>query len=171
MSGYETMIARLVEILRHSGIAEEDLTKREEELTRRFAQEALWIAQKLGSTPIGEAKYFSILLRENGYTQEEIGRLFGCSQPYVANRLRLLNLPTPVQDLISAGKLQAGHGLALLPLLDRPDLLEDLAQKAADETISCQQLHKEVKAVINQYGLSPKRQAPGPRPRRVTPPS
>lgn len=46
-------------------------------------------------------------------SQREIASRIGCSQPSIANALKLLELPADVQELIGAGVLTASHGLAL----------------------------------------------------------
>lgn len=51
-------------------------------------------------------------------TQSELGKLFGRSQPAIANALRLLELPEAVQTLLATGKLTPGHGLELLRVTD-----------------------------------------------------
>ena len=47
-------------------------------------------------------------------TQEEIAEQVGKSQPSIANALRLLNLPTPIQVSLEAGRISEGHARAIL---------------------------------------------------------
>jgi len=42
---------------------------------------------------------------EFGYKPEDIGRLVGKSRSHVANLLRLLQLPPPVQEMVDEGVL------------------------------------------------------------------
>jgi ParB family chromosome partitioning protein len=65
---------------------------------------------------IDRAKAYCRLKEEFSLDQEAISAAVGKSRTSVANTLRLLSLPGPVQDLISEGKLSEGHGRALIAL-------------------------------------------------------
>jgi ParB family transcriptional regulator, chromosome partitioning protein len=65
---------------------------------------------------IDRAKAYSRLKEEFALDQEAISDAVGKSRTSVANTLRLLSLPVPVQDLIVEGKLSEGHGRALIAL-------------------------------------------------------
>ena len=49
-------------------------------------------------------------------THEAASQALGSSRSAVSNLLRLLNLPPPVQELLMEGKIDMGHGRALLSL-------------------------------------------------------
>lgn len=66
--------------------------------------------------PIEEAEAFQRLLQEFGWTQEELGRRVGKERSSVANTIRLLKLPVPIQEDLRAGRLTMGHARALLTL-------------------------------------------------------
>jgi ParB family chromosome partitioning protein len=68
--------------------------------------------------PLEEAAAYAQLLSDFGGTQEELAARLGRSRPQVANTLRLLKLPVPVQRRVAAGVLSAGHARALLSLDD-----------------------------------------------------
>ena len=68
--------------------------------------------------PIELAEAFRQLLEELGLKQEELADRVGVSRSHIANTIRLLQLPIDVQQLLSDGKLQAGHARALLTLGD-----------------------------------------------------
>lgn len=72
--------------------------------------------QRTDLNPIEEASGYRQLLSEHGFTQESLGRRLGKARPTVANSLRLLTLPDPVQALIRDGKISAGHGRAIAAL-------------------------------------------------------
>ena len=61
-----------------------------------------------------EAAAYRRLIREFDHRQEDVAQALGKSRSHVANTVRLLDLPAPVQDLIADGSLSAGHGRALL---------------------------------------------------------
>ena len=67
---------------------------------------------------IEAARGYRQLLDRFGLTQSELARQIGKAQPTIANALRLLRLPEPVQDSIAAGKITEEHGKAILSLPD-----------------------------------------------------
>jgi ParB family chromosome partitioning protein len=68
------------------------------------------------------------LVRESGYTQEDLAKRVGKDRTTIANSLRLLKLPVRVRQRVIAGELSEGHARALL---GEPDAkkLEALAEK------------------------------------------
>ncbi|MEW5723940.1 MAG: ParB/RepB/Spo0J family partition protein [Thermodesulfobacteriota bacterium] len=73
--------------------------------------------------PIEEAEGYQRLSLEFERTQEQIAALVGKDRSTVANLLRLLSLPGPVQDDVRQGRLTAGHARALLALGDEDRIL------------------------------------------------
>lgn len=88
-----------------------------------------------------EAAAYSQLLADFGGTQEELAARLGRSRPQVANTLRLLKLPVPVQRRVAAGVLSAGHARALLSL-DDTDAMERLAERVVAEGLSVRALEE-----------------------------
>jgi ParB family chromosome partitioning protein len=80
--------------------------------------------QREDLNPIDEAAAYKRLREEFGLTQEEIAGRVGRDRASVANQMRLLNLPSEVQDYVSRGTLSAGHGRALLSIQDQAKQLE-----------------------------------------------
>jgi ParB/RepB/Spo0J family partition protein len=64
-------------------------------------------------TPIEEARAYQARLAE-GVTQAELGARIGKSQSYVAQKLRLLTLPSPIAAFLEHGALSEGHARQLL---------------------------------------------------------
>ncbi len=87
-------------------------------------------------TPLEEAKGFEQLMREFAYTQEKLSEVVGKSRSYIANTLRLLNLPDGVKSLLNQGKLTAGHARCLIGLQDA----EELASKIVAEGLNVRQV-------------------------------
>lgn len=73
--------------------------------------------------PLEEARGFS-QLEEAGLTQDQIGERFGLSQGQVSNRVRLLNLPEKLHDIISRGIITPGHAKQLLRLKTKKEQTE-----------------------------------------------
>ena len=90
---------------------------------------------------IEEAQAYERLTHEFGLTQEEVADRTGKDRATVANTIRLLKLPKPVQDLVSDGKLTAGHARAILAIGDpRKQLL--LARRVAAQGLSVRQVER-----------------------------
>ena len=100
--------------------------------------------QREDLNPIEEAGAFRSLSEEFGLTQEELSRRVGKSRSYIANATRLIELPDEVKDLVSAGKLSAGHARTLLGLRDRA-MIVPLAKQCVAAGISVRELEQLVK--------------------------
>jgi len=74
--------------------------------------------QRADLNAIEEAAAYQRLMDEFTYTQEELGKTLGKSRSHVANTLRLMNLPSPVQDMVVGNQISAGHARALLSVPD-----------------------------------------------------
>ena len=78
-------------------------------------QQLIENAQRKDLTPLEEARAFKAIV-DSGVTQSELAKLIGKSQPYVANRVRLLGLPESVVPLLESGKLPASAAQQILKL-------------------------------------------------------
>ena len=75
--------------------------------------------------PMEEALAYRSLLTQFGRTQEDVAKAVGKSRPYIANMLRLLNLPETVQTYLAEGKISTGHARAIIAAPD-PEALADM---------------------------------------------
>lgn len=75
--------------------------------------------QRENLNPIEMARAYSRLQDEFRLTQREVASRLGKSRETVANTLRLLDLPTEIQDAISKGQLTESHGRLLLAIDDQ----------------------------------------------------
>jgi ParB family chromosome partitioning protein len=66
-----------------------------------------------------EAAAYQQLIEEFGYTHDQVAKRVGKSRTAVTNILRLLQLPSGVQRLLSEGQISPGHARALLGTPDR----------------------------------------------------
>lgn len=72
--------------------------------------------QREDLNPLEESRAYRHLADKFSLTQETISAAVGKSRSSVANSLRLLELPTSVQDAVGSGKLSVGHAKVLLGL-------------------------------------------------------
>ncbi len=70
---------------------------------------------------VDRARAFKRLVDEFGLKHGEIGKKMGRSREYVANTLRVLNMPEEMIDALAEGKITEGHTRPLLMLTDRPE--------------------------------------------------
>ena len=82
-----------------------------------------------------EAAAYSQLLTDFNCTHEELAAKLGRSRPLISNTIRLMNLPTNVQQKLISGALSAGHARALLGLNDANEI-EKLATRIVAEGLS-----------------------------------
>jgi ParB family chromosome partitioning protein len=92
--------------------------------------------QRAELTPIEEAMAYRQLIDRFGHTQEKLADTLGKSRSYVANALRLLNLPDDVVGMLSTGALSAGHARALVGY----DKASKLARRIIDGGLTVRQV-------------------------------
>ena len=107
--------------------------------------------------PIEEAAAIRCLMQQHDLTQEEVSKRLSKSRPAIANSLRLLTLPEPVQAYLRNGKLQAGHARALAGLQD-PEAQAVLADKIVGEGLSV----RAAESLAREQGQKPPRQKKEP---------
>lgn len=101
--------------------------------------------QRQDLNPIELALAYQRLIEECQLTQEEVAQQVGRSRPAVANTLRLLRLPPPIQKALKEGVLTEGHARPLLAI-DNPDQQLALFYQIIDKGLSV----REVEALVNQ---------------------
>lgn len=94
--------------------------------------------------PVDEAYALRVLLEDLGVTQETLAARVGKSRSAIANKIRLLDLPGPVQETLASGALTEGHARALLGLEERGEQLR-LARRIVDKGLSVRQVEEEVR--------------------------
>lgn len=70
--------------------------------------------QRQDLNPIEEAQAYARLMEDFQLTQEEVGRKVGRQRSTIANALRLLALPSAIQQDVAMGALSEGHARVLL---------------------------------------------------------
>jgi ParB family chromosome partitioning protein len=82
-----------------------------------------------------EAAAYSQLLTDFNCTHDELAIKLGRSRPLISNTIRLMNLPTSVQQKLVSGQITAGHARALLGL-NSATAIEKLATRITTEGLS-----------------------------------
>jgi ParB family chromosome partitioning protein len=97
--------------------------------------------QREDLNPIEAARAFERLMEEFQLTQESVAERTGKDRATVANAIRLLKLEPTIQDWIEEAKLTAGHGRALLAVID-PQLRMRYAQRASRGGLTVRQIER-----------------------------
>lgn len=91
-----------------------------------------------------ESAAYQQLIEEFGYTHDQVARRVGKSRTTVTNVLRLLQLPSAVQRLLSEGQITAGHARALLGTPDRV-FQEELAREIVSNSLAVRAVEERVR--------------------------
>ena len=97
--------------------------------------------QRENLSPIEEALGYKKLMTNFNYTQEDVSKIMNKSRSYIANVIRLLNLPAEVQDMVNNGDISYSIARSLLSMEDpvkaaRAILKNDMTVKEMEEKIS-----------------------------------
>ena len=104
--------------------------------------------QREDLNPLEQAAGMKRLIDEFGMTHAQAAEALGRSRTGITNTLRLLELASPVQELLRSGKLDMGHARALLAL---PALKQvELARAAVAGQLSVRQVERRVNALLTR---------------------
>lgn len=116
--------------------------------------------QRSNLNTIEEARAYRELIERTGITQEELAKTLSKSRSSITNTLRLLDLPTEVQELVFYGDLTAGHARAILGVPSE-EMRIKLARKIVDEKLSVRQAESLVALFsVEQSEKSPRPSVP-----------
>jgi ParB family chromosome partitioning protein len=110
--------------------------------------------QRKDLNAIEKALSFKRYLDEHDCTQEDLGKRLKIDRSTIANLLRLLELPGPVQDALRDGKISAGHARALLPLGDDRAQVE-FSKRIQQEGVSVRATEQQVQELIAREDAEP----------------
>lgn len=110
--------------------------------------------QRQDLNPLEKALSFSRYLQQHGCTQDELAGRIKINRSTIANLIRLLELPQPVQDAISSGQLSAGHARALLPLGDEREQV-NFCSRIVRDGLSVRDVEAEVQSLIDEADSEP----------------
>lgn len=106
-------------------------------------------------TAIEEAHAYQNLLEIQEITQEALAQRLGKSQSTVANKLRLLKLPEPVQQALLERAITERHARALLPVKD-PAVQQQLLDELIDQRLNVKELEQRIKSLSTEQPQKPK---------------
>lgn len=113
--------------------------------------------QREDLNPIEEARGIRAMIEDYELTQDEVAKAVSKSRPYITNALRMLKLPDAVLDMVSAGKLSAGHARAILSAKEEEQT--EIAKHVETKGLSVREAEK-----LSKKGLSFDRKKPGKHP-------
>jgi ParB family chromosome partitioning protein len=116
--------------------------------------------QREDLNPVEQARAFERLSREFNMTQEQIAGRTGKDRASIANFIRLLKLPEPIQEAMESGALNFGHGKVLLALAGYPEQLERAAREVMEKQLSVRQTEELVARLLNPEAEQQKQEKP-----------
>jgi ParB family chromosome partitioning protein len=109
--------------------------------------------------PIEEAIAYDRLGKMFNLTHEQIAEGVGKSRVQITNMIRILDLPTSVQDALKAKKLNVGHAKVLLSIPD-PKIQAQLAAKTQAEGLTVRELERLIVGAQAEHVGVPQRVGP-----------
>lgn len=109
--------------------------------------------QRKNLNPIEEASGYSKLQQKFGWTQEEVAKKVGKTRDYIAQRLRLLDFPPDIRELVSRDTITPTHAELIASLKD-PRLVERALRTVVDKNLSTHQLEPLVKGLLQEKEFS-----------------
>lgn len=97
--------------------------------------------QRADLNPVDEAAGYKQLMEKFGHTQERLAEALGKSRSYIANSMRLLQLPDDVIEHLADGRLSTGHARALIT----SDHASELAKQIVSRGLSVRDTERLVK--------------------------
>ena len=113
--------------------------------------------QREDLNPLEQAVGIQRLVTEFGATHDQAADMVGRSRSAVTNLLRLLGLAVPVRDLMQQGKLDMGHGRALLALAGMQQL--EAARTVISKSLSVRETEKLVGQLLRGRESNPAKKA------------
>ena len=125
--------------------------------------------QREDLNPLEAALAYRRLIDEFSLTQEEVAARVGRSRPAIANTMRLLTLPEPVQKAVASGAISEGHARALLGLKHPEDVIQ-LCQEISVQDLSVRATEQAVRDLESGVSRETKRKIQAPLRRKMKDP-
>ena len=116
--------------------------------------------QREDLSPLEEAEAYYMLMERLKLTQAEVADRIGKSRPYIANYIRLLQLPDAIKQMVNEEALSMGQARTLLGLKDKSQMLT-LAKKVVKDHLTVRQI-EEIVQKANQNQMVKKKTATRP---------
>ncbi|OHB81034.1 MAG: hypothetical protein A2W31_10450 [Planctomycetes bacterium RBG_16_64_10] len=110
--------------------------------------------QRKDLNPLEKAASFQLYLEQYQCTQEELARRVNVDRSTIANLIRLLELPEPVQQAVRDGSISQGHARALLPLGDQREQIA-FCQRIQREGLTVRATEDQVREMIRATDAEP----------------
>lgn len=121
-----------------AGLAEVPVIVREADDRTVLEMALIENLQRENLNAIEESLGYSQLVSQFDLTQEQVAAKVGKSRAVVANSLRLLKLPLPVQNFLRDGRLSVGHAKVILGL-GEPEQQQEAAERIIKEALNVRQ--------------------------------
>jgi ParB family chromosome partitioning protein len=117
--------------------------------------------QRADLNPMEMARAYHRMMNEFGLTQDIIAQRIGCERSSIANVVRLINLPSEIQQLIETNQLSMGHAKVILGLPSQNEQLR-VAQLVVSKVLSVRETEKLIESspVAKKRGTKELRRTP-----------
>jgi ParB family chromosome partitioning protein len=117
--------------------------------------------QRADLNPMEMARAYYRMMNEFGLTQDIIAQRISCERSSIANVVRLINLPSEVQQLIESNQLSMGHAKVILGFPGQNEQLR-VAQLVVSKALSVRETEKliESSSVAKKRGTRELRRTP-----------
>jgi len=101
--------------------------------------------QRADLNPMEMARAYHRMMNEFGLTQDIIAQRVSCERSSIANVVRLMNLPSEIQQLIETNQLSMGHAKVILGLPGQNEQLR-VARRVVSRALSVRETEKLVES-------------------------
>ncbi len=117
--------------------------------------------QRTDLNPMEMARAYHRMMNEFGLTQDIIARRVGCERSSIANVVRLIQLPSEVQQMIETNQLSMGHAKVILGIPDQNEQRK-VAQLVLANGLSVRETEKLIESspVAKKRGIKELRRTP-----------
>ena len=117
--------------------------------------------QRTDLNPMEMARAYHRMMNEFGLTQDIIARRVGCERSSIANVVRLIQLPSEVQQMIETNQLSMGHAKVILGIPDQNEQRK-VAQLVVANGLSVRETEKLIESspVAKKRGIKELRRTP-----------
>lgn len=141
-----------------AGLAKVPALIREVEEERLLELALIENIQREDLNPMEEAAAYRRLISDLSLSQEQVAERVSKDRSTVANLIRLLRLPEPIQEAIAQQKLSPGHARPLLSISDTKTQVQ-IAQEIVAQGLSVREVERRVKAHTQTAAKKPEKPA------------